>query len=290
MTALFVLIAVVAAFALLGFYLKRRFERMPSKKKKKLFTHTINDFYRWFEDKGLMRRNPAYLRNYHRDYRGLKELEANHADVQRECLALLDIKDRLTDVRALGAGYTEGGIHTAQWKAFMFKSGDFIDENCRLAPKTAALIKNIPGVYTAFFSVLYPHQVITPHWGYYKGFLRYHLGVLIPGNNENKQCWIRVNDNQAQNDLNDKEQIVHGERYYWKNGEGVVFDDNYLHDAANESDEIRVVLWLDLRRKMPFYVALINRLCLWLVYRDSSVEKIRRGAVIGAEGVVNHPA
>ncbi|MGH8597347.1 MAG: aspartyl/asparaginyl beta-hydroxylase domain-containing protein, partial [Gammaproteobacteria bacterium] len=250
----------------------------------------INDVYRWFEDNGLMRKNPAYIKNYHRDYRGLKELEANHALVQQECLQLLDIKERLTDVRALGAGYTEGGIHTAQWKAFMFKSGDFIDENCRLAPQTAALIRRIPGVYTAFFSVLYPHQVITPHWGYYKGFLRYHLGVIIPGNNQNNQCWLRVNGNQAQNDLNDKDQIVNGERYYWKNGEGMIFDDNYLHDAANESDEIRVVLWLDLRRRMPFYVGFLNRLCLWLVYRDSSVEKIRRGAVIGAEGVVNYPA
>lgn len=157
-------------------------------------------------------------------------------------------------------------------------------------PETAALIRRIPGVYTAFFSVLYPHQVITPHWGYYKGFLRYHLGVRIPNNNDTKQCWLRVNSNRAQNDLDDKEQIVHGERYFWKNGEGIIFDDNYLHDAANESDEIRVVLWLDLRRKMPFYVSIINRFCLWLVYRDSSVEKIRRGAIIGAEGVVDSPA
>ena len=36
----------------------------------------------------------------------------------------------------------------------------------------------MPGVYTAFFSVLEPHQHLVPHWGYYKGFLRYHLGVF----------------------------------------------------------------------------------------------------------------
>src|SRR5262245_15371439 len=234
MNVLLVLLGVVIVIVAGALLAIQRFEKMPSKKKKKLFTKTINEIYTWFEDHGLMRRNPAYIRDYHRDYPGLKELEAHHDDVLRECLALLDIKDRLTDVRALGAGYTEGGIHLAKWKAFMFKSGDFIDENCRLAPKTTELIRRIPGVYTAFFSVLYPHQVITPHWGYYKGFLRYHLGVLIPGNNQNKQCWLRVNGDQAQNDLNDKDQIENGERYYWKNGEGIIFDDNYLHDAANE--------------------------------------------------------
>src|SRR5262245_32053646 len=83
----------------------RRFENMPSKRKKKLFTKKINRVYSWFEDHGLMRRNPAYIRDYHRKYPELKILEDNHAVVQQECLALLDIKDRLTDVRALGAGY-----------------------------------------------------------------------------------------------------------------------------------------------------------------------------------------
>lgn len=268
----------------------RRFENMPSKRKKKLFTKTINEVYTWFEDRGLMRRNPPYVRDYHREYPELKSLEDNYAVVQQECLELLNIKDRLTDVRALGAGYTEGGIHTAKWKAFMFKSGDFLEDNCRLAPRTAELIRRIPGVYTAFFSVLDPHQEITPHWGYYKGFLRYHLGVRIPYNNANNQCWLRVNGDRAQNALLDKNQIEFGERYYWKNGEGIIFDDNYLHDAANESDEVRVVLWLDLRRKMPFYIMPLNRFCLWLVYRDKSVDKIRRGALIGAEMPANGPA
>jgi ornithine lipid ester-linked acyl 2-hydroxylase len=281
-----VLIVIVVAVTL-GI---QRFEKMPSKKKKKLFTKTINEIYEWFEEHGLMRKNPAYIRDYHRDYPGLAELEAHHPEVQRECLALLDIKDRLTDVRSLGAGYTDGGIHLAKWKAFMFKSGDFIEENCRLAPKTTELIRRIPGVYTAFFSVLDPHQEITPHWGYYKGFLRYHLGVKIPHDNVNGECWLRVNSDRAQNAQQDKALIVNGEKYYWKNGEGIIFDDNYLHDAANESDEVRVVLWLDLRRKMPFYVAPLNLLCLWLVYRDKSVEKIRRGALIGAEMPVNRPA
>jgi len=268
----------------------QRFQQLTNKKKKKLFTKTINEIYTWFEDHGLMRKNPAYIHDYYRDYPGLQELEAGHADVQRECLALLDIKDKLTNVQDLGAGYTRGGIHTAKWKAFMFKSGDFLEENCRIAPKTAELIRRIPGVYTAFFSVLDPHQVITPHWGYYKGFLRYHLGVRIPHNNENNECWIRVNGDRAQNAKLDKDLVVNGEKYYWKNGEGIIFDDNYLHDAANESDEVRVVLWLDLRRKMPFYIAPLNRLCLWLVYRDKSVEKIRRGALIGAEMPANRAA
>jgi aspartyl/asparaginyl beta-hydroxylase (cupin superfamily) len=60
-----------------------------------------------------------------------------------------------------------------------FKMGQFIPENEARAPKTAALLHQIPDVYNAFFSVLEPHQHIDPHWGHYKGYvaLSYLLNV-----------------------------------------------------------------------------------------------------------------
>lgn len=284
MTAVIIILFVLAALAGAAFVLKRKLEAMPSKQKKKLFTKRLNRVFSWFEDRGIIDRTPAFMRDYHRRYRGLRALEAGYPAVRDECLALLELKDDLTDMTSLGAGYTNGGIHTAQWKAFMFKSGEFLEENCARAPRTAALLRNIPGLYTAFFSVLDPHQQITPHWGYYKGFLRYHLGVIIPGDNADGSCWLRVNGNPEDNALEDETLIERGEVYHWKNGEGIVFDDNYLHDAANESDEVRVVLWLDLRRKFPFYLQLYNMLCLWFVHRDSSMKKLRDNAQINVGG------
>ena len=259
----------------------RRFDRLPKKRKKKFFTKTVNKVFRRLEDLRLMRRTEAYEHDYHPAFPGLAALEAHHPDVKAECLELLGIKDQLTDMRDLGAGYTAGGIHKAQWKALMFASGGrFIEENCARAPRTAALLKAIPNMDNAFFSVLDPDQYITPHWGYYKGYLRYHLGVIIPENNAGQRCWLRVNDDLADNEAGEKERIERGKRYHWHEGEGIVFDDNYLHDAANESDEVRVVLWLDLRRPMPFYARAFNDLVLWLVGRDETVEKIRRKAAV----------
>ena len=105
----------------------------------------------------------------------------------------------------LGGGYTEGGIHSIKWKSFMFKSGDFLEENCKHAPKTTEILRQMPGIYTVFFSI-----------------------------------------------------IDQGEKYYWHNGEGVIFDDAYLHDAKNDSDEVRVVVWIDVRRKMPRWLQAFN--------------------------------
>ena len=62
----------------------------------------------------------------------------------------------------------------------------------------------------------------------------------------------------------------------------MLFDDTFLHEAANESDRVRVVLFLDVARKMPWPLALLNRLFLWIAHQDKSVREIRANAKITA--------
>ena len=243
----------------------------------------VNRFWIDAERKGWYPRAPAFITDYDDDYPWFREFEKHYDVVREECESLIGIRDQLTDVEALGGGYTEGGIHAIQWKSFMFKQGEFIEENCRLAPKTTELLRKIPNCYTAFFSILEPDQYVVPHFGYYKGFLRYHLGVRIPKNNEDHACWLRINADPEDNRIREKHLATKGDKYYWKNGEGVLFDDTYLHDAANESDEVRVVLWLDIARKLPWYLHAFNKLCLWIVHKDGSIKKIRRNATLNIE-------
>ncbi|HVV28055.1 MAG TPA: aspartyl/asparaginyl beta-hydroxylase domain-containing protein [Rhizomicrobium sp.] len=231
------------------------------------------------EQRGRFRKLPAFERDL-ADYPELLLLEQHYPAIREECEALIDGRIRIPGMEELSS-YTAGGIHQVAWKSFMFKSGRFIEENCRLAPNTAALLRALPGVYTAFFSVLEPHQHIKAHWGYWKGFVRYHLGVVIPGNNRDGACWIRINT-EAQERGGDRAAIEQGTKYYWRNGEAVLFDDTFLHDACNDSDEVRVVLFLDVARKMPFPLSLLNRLFLWIAHMDASVRAIRANAAVKA--------
>ncbi len=231
------------------------------------------------EQRGAFDKLPAFQRDLSQ-YPELAALAANYPTIREECLALIGGGVRIPGMEEL-TSYTSGGIHQIAWKSFMFKSGRFIDENCALAPKTAALLARIPGVYTAFFSVLEPNQHIKAHWGYWKGFVRYHLGVVIPDNNRDEKCWIRINTH-AQARGGDKAAIEQGEKYFWHDGDAVLFDDTFLHEAANQTDQVRVVLFLDVARKMPWPLALLNRLFLWIAHQDKSVKEIRRNATIKA--------
>ena len=83
------------------------------------------------------------------------------------------------------------------------------------------------------FSILSPHKHILPHCGPYKGVLRYHLGLIVPEDAEN--CRIRVGDD-----------IRH-----WEPGKPLIFDDVFNHEVWNDTDETRVVLFVDVERPLP---------------------------------------
>jgi beta-hydroxylase len=274
------LLAALGATSLLVAAIAWRLTRMSRKQKKLMLKRHLRHGWRWLEEHGLVAKHPALIRDPLRLYPELVILERNHALIRKECRELMALGDRLPHIKAAGGGYTTRGIHEIQWNTFMLKSGRFLEENCRRAPETSRLLARIPRVETAFFSILGPGQYIRPHWGYYKGFLRYHLGVVIPNDNANRDCWLRVNDDREAYDRRDRSVIDETDKYYWHEGEGVVFDDTFLHDAANESDEPRAVLYLDLHKPLPWYLHWPNRLFIWLAYRDATIREIRRDAVM----------
>lgn len=86
------------------------------------------------------------------------------------------------------------------WKTFfLYGFGYKAEVNCRRCPETTRLIESVPGMTTAFFSILNPGKHIPRHRGVYKGILRYHLGLKVPEPAE--QCRIQVDDITAHWDL-----------------------------------------------------------------------------------------
>jgi hypothetical protein len=74
----------------------------------------------------------------------------------------------------------------------LYGYGYWVKQNCARCPETARLLRKIPGLTMAFFSVLAPKAHIRPHRGPYKGLLRYHLGLMIP--HPSSSCRIQVGD------------------------------------------------------------------------------------------------
>jgi beta-hydroxylase len=272
--------AALATLALGGVAFAVSFSRLSRKQKKLLLKRRLRHAWRWLEDHGLVARQPALLRDYHRHYPELAILERHFELIRKECSELMASPDKIPHIQQSGGQYTTGGIHQVEWKIFMLKSGRFLEANCARAPETARLLRQIPGVATAFFSILGPHQHLRAHWGYYKGFLRYHLGLVVPDDNRDGRCWLRVNDDRGADDRRIRSIIEETPKYHWHEGEGIVFDDTCLHDAANESDSPRAVLFLDLPRPLPWFLHYPNLVFIWLAYKDPALRTIHRDALM----------
>lgn len=257
-----------------------RIVRLDRRQKKLLLKRHLRHAWRWLEERGLVEKNPALIPDYHRLYPELSVLERNFATIQKECRELMASAEAIPPIRVAGGPYTTRGIHEADWRTYWLKAGRFLEPNCSRAPETARLLAAIPGLTNAFFSILGPHQRLRAHWGYYKGFYRYHLGLVVPDDNRDGLCWLRVNDDRRAYDKRIRRVIEETPKYYWHEGEGVVFDDTYLHDAANESDSPRAVLFLDLRRPLPWYLHWPNVVFIALAQLDPTVRTIRRDAIV----------
>lgn len=178
------------------------------------------------------------------DFPWALELERNWQTIRAELDEVLTDQDQLPnfqDISTDQATITDDN----RWKTFfLFGYGFRSDANCERCPETTRLLEHIPGMQTAFFSILSPHKHIGAHRGPWKGVLRYHLGLKIPG--PEGACRIRVDDE------------VRG----WEEGRSLIFDDTYDHEAWNDSDDTRVVLFVDFNRPLRQPADMVNRATL----------------------------
>jgi beta-hydroxylase len=187
-----------------------------------------------------------------------QRLEENQPVIRNELEGILQHLDQIPNFQQISADQ-KAITRDDKWKTyFLYGFGFKAEQNCVRCPETTKLIENIPGMRTAFFSILAPGKHIPKHRGLYKGFIRYHLGVKIP--QPNVQCGITVN----------------GITRHWQEGQSMFFDDTYIHEAWNDSDEIRVVLFMDILRPLRFPGNVLNDALLSLIKRSSFIQDAKQ--------------
>lgn len=134
-------------------------------------------------------------------------------------------------------GYNDVGFNSffrTGWKRFYLKWYDSPHPSAKvLCPRTVEILQRLPSVKAAMFAMLPAGGTLNPHRDPFAGSLRYHLGLITPNDD---RCAI----------------VVDGIAYSWRDGEDVVFDETYLHHAANRTEQDRIILFCDIERPMKF--------------------------------------
>jgi len=143
------------------------------------------------------------------------------------------------------------------WRSFfLWGYGYPIEDNLARCPTTARLVEQVPGLNSAFFSILAPGTHIPNHRGVTKALITCHLGLIVPRNGDVR---MRVD-----------ERIVR-----WAEGETLVFDDTYDHEVWNDTDSTRVVLLIQFERPLRQPGKWIADTFMRLVRRSAFVQEAR---------------
>ena len=161
-------------------------------------------------------------------YPQAKLLQDNWETIRKEALNIMDISHSYADIDDMN---TDLANHDNKyWKTYVFKYyKGFNIKNCERCPFTAKLLKKLPEINLAMFSILEEGKQLYPHHGPWRGILRIHLGLVVPPS----KPYINVGK----------------KTYSWKEGEIVAFDDTYLHSVNNPiGGGPRIILFIDINR------------------------------------------
>jgi len=167
----------------------------------------------------------------------LAVLRDNWEVMRAEALSLAeqgDIKaaDSLND-----AGFNS--FFKTGWTRFYLKwYDDPLPSALRQCPKTVEILQQVPSVKAAMFASLPPGGTLNAHRDPFAGSLRYHLGLVTPNDDD---CFI----------------LVDGEKHVWHDGQDVLFDETFIHEAHNRTDQNRIILFCDVSR--PMKLSIINK-------------------------------
>jgi len=165
----------------------------------------------------------------------IEELEAATSEIRAELETLLPTaagRERVFHTGELEQANLRGLAEPPSWNGYyFFRHGERRDDNCAACPITAAALEALPLARVrghgpeVLYSVFSPGTHLLPHCGVTNTRVVGHLPLMIPDD-----CALRVG----------------GEDHHWREGEVVVFDDTYEHEAWNRSDRTRVVMIFDL--------------------------------------------
>jgi aspartyl/asparaginyl beta-hydroxylase (cupin superfamily) len=188
-------------------------------------------------------RRPKFF-DIDRAFPELRRVDAAYQAIRAELMALMPAQKLMPRYHEIDSDLIQasGRLHRDKnWNVFMLYSyGAKPEANRARCPRTCEVLERIPRLSQAFFSILDGGKAIPAHAGPTRSYLRYHLGLKVPSENPPQ---IRVMD----------------QRYTWKEGESILFDDSWEHEIYNTAAEPRAVLIIDVLRPLPWPADWANR-------------------------------
>ncbi len=165
-----------------------------------------------------------------KDFPELQVFREHWQVIRDEGLKLMELGAIKTSNKPDDAGFNT--FFKRGWKRFYLKWYDTAHPSAKsLCPETVSLLEKAPSVKAAMYTYLPAGAKLGAHRDPFAGSLRYHLGLVTPNSED---CFI----------------LVDGQKYAWRDGEDVLFDETFIHEAHNQTEQGRLIFFCDVARPM----------------------------------------
>ncbi|WP_257819974.1 aspartyl/asparaginyl beta-hydroxylase domain-containing protein [Burkholderia glumae] len=164
-----------------------------------------------------------------------REIRAEAFEVARELPRIPRFHDIMSEQADISAN------DNRDWRMFIMQAyGVRFAKNRTRCPRITELVDASPDVLSASLSFLAPGKHIPPHRGPFRGVLRGYLVLPMPKREDGTPAAVLK---------------VDGRSYRLDDGQFLLWDDTFEHEVWNDSDQVRIVLLLDIRRRdLPLHL------------------------------------
>ncbi len=167
--------------------------------------------------------------------------------IRGEAMALAEGYSRIPRLHELMAEQEEISDNDGRdWRLFILQAyGVEIGDNMAKCPTLAAVVREHPEVLSASITFLGPRKHIPKHRGPFRGVMRYYLGLSVPVSSDGRPA-VRME--------------LDGVEYRLGDGKWLLWDDTFYHEVWNDSDQVRIALFLDVwRPRMPLDLWIVSK-------------------------------
>lgn len=200
-------------------------------------------------------------------FSGANDLQGQFQEFRREALAIATGRDLPANHEIMPHQRTFFDHDQIPWKMVTLRAyGYDYPENQAQMPLMQAFLKAHPEVVSATISVFPPGKHLRPHRGPFKGVWRYHLAYLVE---------------ELSDGVTAAELVIDGDTYHLKEGDDLLWDDTFMHEAINRSSNPRIVLLLDVFRKdHPWWLGWLSHYILFLAGMGQRFKGMRKRAAV----------
>ncbi|WP_175365240.1 aspartyl/asparaginyl beta-hydroxylase domain-containing protein [Marinomonas spartinae] len=156
--------------------------------------------------------------------------------------------------------YDIANTDSHKWKTAIVKMyGVYMNES--ISPTLIRLVReNDQTISSALISCMEAGKDVPIHKGPNKGVMRYHLPLFV----DSGECFLTID----------------GQRVDLTEGSGLLWDDAFPHGASNFTPSTRVVLLLDVKRRLPWHLNwLYERILAALRQTEEFKEAVRKAQI-----------